>query len=115
MVGLCDLRHVPPEDDRLAAMALLADPMREGCIQVLGMSWKPIGKGHPEPARGFELELPLPLFDLGDAARAAELYAGYLALTPSGDGAVTKWLAELKNRKAAPKVAATDNTIREVR
>ena len=52
---------------------------------------------------------------LGDASRAAELYAAYLALTPSGDGAVTKWLAELKNRKAAPKVAATDNTIREVR
>jgi tetratricopeptide (TPR) repeat protein len=52
---------------------------------------------------------------LGDAARAAELYAAYLALTPSGDGAVTKWLAELKNRKAAPKLAATDNTIREAR
>jgi cellulose synthase operon protein C len=38
---------------------------------------------------------------LGDAARAAELYASYLALTPAGDGAVTKWLAELKNRKPA--------------
>ncbi len=38
---------------------------------------------------------------LGDAARAAELYARYLALTPAGDGAVTKWLAELKNRKPA--------------
>ncbi len=51
---------------------------------------------------------------LGNAPRASELYAAYLALTPSGDGAVTKWLAELKNRKAA-KVAASDNINREAR
>lgn len=38
---------------------------------------------------------------LGDGARALELYSRYLALSPSGDAAVTKWVAELKNRKAA--------------
>ena len=44
------------------------------------------------------------LYDLylGDGARALELYSRYLALSPSGDAAVTKWVAELKNRKAAP-------------
>jgi Flp pilus assembly protein TadD len=43
------------------------------------------------------------LYDLyiGDGARALELYSRYLALSPSGDAAVTKWVAELKNRKAA--------------
>jgi Flp pilus assembly protein TadD len=35
---------------------------------------------------------------LGDAARATDLYARYLALTPS-DATVGKWLTELKNRK----------------
>ena len=39
---------------------------------------------------------------LGDGKRAAELYDRYLALSPSGDAVVTKWVAELKNRKAAP-------------
>ena len=44
------------------------------------------------------------LYDLylGDGPRALELYSRYLALSPSGDAAVTKWVAELKNRKAAP-------------
>ena len=43
---------------------------------------------------------------LGDAKRAGELYERYLALSPGGDAAVTKWVAELKNRKPA-QVAAT--------
>ena len=43
------------------------------------------------------------LYDLylGDAKRALELYDRYLALSPSGDAVVTKWVAELKNRKPA--------------
>jgi len=43
---------------------------------------------------------------LGDGARALELYNRYLALSPSGDAAVTKWVAELKNRKAAASTVA---------
>jgi Flp pilus assembly protein TadD len=37
---------------------------------------------------------------LNDAARAAELYTRYLALTPAGDAVVSKWLAEIKSRKS---------------
>lgn len=43
---------------------------------------------------------------IGDAKRATELYERYLALSPGGDPVVTKWVAELKNRKPA-QVAAT--------
>jgi len=39
---------------------------------------------------------------LGDGRRALESYDRYLALSPSGDAVVTKWVAELKNRKPAP-------------
>jgi Flp pilus assembly protein TadD len=38
---------------------------------------------------------------LDDAGRALELYNRYLELTPAGDATVTKWVAELKNRKPA--------------
>ncbi len=51
------------------------------------------------------------LYDLylGDGARALDLYSRYLALLPNGDPTVTKWVADLKNRKSAapsPLVAA---------
>lgn len=36
---------------------------------------------------------------LADGRRALELYDRYLALSPSGDAQVTKWVADLKNRK----------------
>ena len=38
---------------------------------------------------------------LGDGAHALELYTRYLALTRGGDPVVTKWVADVKNRKAA--------------
>jgi tetratricopeptide (TPR) repeat protein len=38
---------------------------------------------------------------LADSARALELYTRYLALTPGGDPVVAKWVADVKNRKAA--------------
>lgn len=38
---------------------------------------------------------------LGDGTQALALYGRYLALTPSGDAVVAKWVAELKNRKPA--------------
>jgi Flp pilus assembly protein TadD len=43
------------------------------------------------------------LYDLylGDDQRAMDLYARYLALSPGGDPAVTKWVVELRNRKSA--------------
>jgi tetratricopeptide (TPR) repeat protein len=39
---------------------------------------------------------------LWDGKRALELYDRYLALSPGGDAVVTKWVADLKNRKTAP-------------
>ena len=44
------------------------------------------------------------LYDLylGDGQRALELYGRYLLLSPNGDATVTKWVADLKNRKPAP-------------
>ena len=36
---------------------------------------------------------------LRDGKRALELYDRYLALSPGGDATVTKWVADLKNRK----------------
>jgi len=43
---------------------------------------------------------------LGDSARALELYTRYLALTPAGDPVVTKWVADVKNRKPAGAASA---------
>lgn len=44
------------------------------------------------------------LYDLylADTPRALELYGRYLALMPNGDPTVTKWVADLKNRKPGP-------------
>jgi len=44
------------------------------------------------------------LYDLylGDTPRALEQYARYLSLVPNGDATVTKWVADLKNRKPGP-------------
>jgi len=39
---------------------------------------------------------------LGDGKRALDLYDRYLALSPQGDQTVTKWVADLKNRKPQP-------------
>ncbi len=49
---------------------------------------------------------------LRDGARALALYERYLALTPSKDGTVTKWVADLKNRKPERSSdAAADKTL----
>ncbi len=43
---------------------------------------------------------------LNDSARALELYARYIALSPQGDATVSKWVVDLKNRK--PTTVATN-------
>ena len=43
---------------------------------------------------------------LAEPAKALELYTRYLALTPAGDPVVTKWVADVKNRKPAGAAAA---------
>jgi Flp pilus assembly protein TadD len=42
---------------------------------------------------------------LWDGKRALEMYDRYLALSPGGDPTVTKWVADLKNRKPQQPVA----------
>jgi len=42
---------------------------------------------------------------LGNGAKALELYERYLALASGGDAAVTKWAADLRQRKPAPLAA----------
>jgi Flp pilus assembly protein TadD len=44
---------------------------------------------------------------LGNGPKALELYERYLTLTPSGDASVTKWAADLRQRKPAQAAAAT--------
>ena len=52
---------------------------------------------------------------LWDGKRALpSLYARYLVLTPAGDGAVTKWLAELKNRNKPAQAPAANRAQEEV-
>jgi cellulose synthase operon protein C len=43
---------------------------------------------------------------LGHPGQALELYNRYLALTPAGDAAVTKWVADVKRRAPPPPAAA---------
>ena len=43
---------------------------------------------------------------LAEPAKALELYTRYLALTPAGDPVVTKWVADVKNRKPAGAASA---------
>jgi tetratricopeptide (TPR) repeat protein len=47
---------------------------------------------------------------LAEPARALEQYERYLALTPAGDANVTKWVADLKNRKPAQAAPATQTS-----
>jgi tetratricopeptide (TPR) repeat protein len=47
---------------------------------------------------------------LWDGKRALELYASYLALSPSGDTTVVKWVADLKNRKLQHAMLARKET-----
>jgi tetratricopeptide (TPR) repeat protein len=47
---------------------------------------------------------------LVEPARALEQYERYLALTPAGDANVTKWVADLKNRKSPPAAPATQTS-----
>jgi len=42
---------------------------------------------------------------LGDSVQAMGMYTQYLALRPEGDAEVSKWVAELKNRKPKPLAA----------
>lgn len=94
--------------------AVKINPNQPIYFNQLGVTYRQLGKFDKardayEKAIALDANYPAPtlnlgiLYDmyLGDSPRALELYSRYLALSPSGDAAVTKWVAELKNRKAA--------------
>ena len=94
--------------------AVKINPNQPIYFNQLGITYRQLGKFDKardayEKAIALDANYPAPtlnlgiLYDmyLGDGPRALELYSRYLALSPSGDAAVTKWVAELKNRKAA--------------
>ena len=95
--------------------AVKINPNQPIYLNQLGITYRQLGKFDKardayEKAIALDANYAAPtlnlgiLYDLylGDGPRALELYGRYLALSPSGDPAVTKWVAELKNRKAAP-------------
>ena len=100
--------------------AVKINPNQPIYLNQLGVTYRQLGKFDKardayEKAIALDANYAAPtlnlgiLYDmyLGDGARALELYNRYLALSPSGDAAVTKWVAELKNRKAAAPVTVT--------
>jgi len=110
------LRNAGKHDESIAALeeAVKASPKQPVFHNQLGVSYR--HKGEFQKARNaYEQAIELDanyadahlnlgvLLDLyvGDAALALVHYERYLALSPAGDPAVGKWVADLKNRKPA--------------
>ena len=92
--------------------AVKINPNQPIYLNQLGITYRQLGKFDKardayEKAIALDANYAAPtlnlgiLYDLylGDGPRALELYGRYLALSPSGDPAVTTWVADLKNRK----------------
>jgi len=119
------LRNAGKHDESVAALerAVKASPRQPVFFNQLGVSYR--HKGQFAKAReAYESALALDpdyadahlnlgvLLDLyqGDNALALVHYERYLALSPAGDVAVGKWVADLKTRKPAS-VAQVDNKV----
>jgi tetratricopeptide (TPR) repeat protein len=119
------LRNAGKHDESVAALerAIKASPRQPVFFNQLGVSYR--HKGQFAKAReAYESALALDpnyadahlnlgvLLDLylGDNALALVHYERYLALSPAGDAAVGKWVADLKTRKPAS-VAQVDNKV----
>lgn len=98
--------------------ATRASPKQPVYFNQLGITYRMQGqfaKAREAYERAIELDAgyAAPVLNLGilfdlylwDAKRAAEQYDRYLAMTPGGDATVTKWAADLKNRKPATAAA----------
>ncbi|HJV61085.1 MAG TPA: tetratricopeptide repeat protein [Albitalea sp.] len=94
--------------------AVQANPQRAVTFNQLGITYRQLGqfakaRDAYEKAIALDPGYAAPLLNLGilhdlylgDGAQAMALYVRYLALQPTGDATVTKWVADLKNRKAA--------------
>jgi tetratricopeptide (TPR) repeat protein len=119
------LRNAGKHEESVAALerAVKASPRQPVFFNQLGVSYR--HKGQFAKAReAYESALALDpnyadahlnlgvLLDLylGDNALALVHYERYLALSPAGDAAVGKWVADLKTRKPAS-VAQVDNKV----
>lgn len=110
-----------PEAAAELEKAVKASPQRPVYLNQLGITYRQQGQ-FAKAREAYEKAIALdpgyaaPLLNLGilhdlylgDGARALELYGRYLALSPGGDPAVTKWVADLKNRKPAQQQAMLD-------
>ena len=95
--------------------AVKASPNQALYFNQLGITYRQQGQFR-KAAEAYEKAIELdpnytsPLLNLGilhdlylwDGKRALELYDRYLVLSPGGDAVVSKWVADLKNRKPQP-------------
>ena len=104
-----------PEAAAEGEKAVRANPKRAVFFNQLGITYREQGQFAKareayETAIGLDAAYASPHLNLGilhdlylaDGKRALELYDKYLALSPGGDAVVTKWVADLKNRKPSP-------------
>jgi len=100
--------------------AVKLSPKQAGYHNQLGITWRALGRfDHARKAYETAIDLDpthagalvnLAILNdlyLGEPARAVELYTRGAALLPAEAATINKWLAELKSRKADPKLAAS--------
>ena len=120
-LGLIQRRAGRLEESAVALQrAVELSPKQAAYHNQLGITWRALGRfDHARKAYETAIELDathagalvnLAILNdlyLGEPARAAELYTRGAALLPSEAATINKWLAELKNRRADPKLAAS--------
>jgi tetratricopeptide (TPR) repeat protein len=100
--------------------AVKLSPKQASYHNQLGITWRALGRfDHARKAYETAIDLDpthagalvnLAILNdvyLGEPARAVELYTRGAALLPAEAATINKWLAELKNRKTDPKLAAS--------
>ena len=104
-----------PEAVAEFVLAVKASPNQPIYWNELGITYRqqgqfPKARGAYEKAIALDPQFAAAHLNLGilhdlylwDGKRALEMYDRYLALSPGGDATVTKWVADLKNRKQQP-------------
>jgi tetratricopeptide (TPR) repeat protein len=108
------------ESAKALQKAVELSPKQAAYHNQLGITWRALGRfDHARKAYEAAIELDpshaaalvnLAILNdlyLGEPARATELYTRGAALLPAEAATINKWLAEIKSRKADPKLAAS--------